>query len=764
MNRIPPSSSGLGVGHPAARSNFSAASPSRPRATLIKNSRPVLKSPPARIFRTHRCGSSKKCWGIALFVLLPLTCGFAQVAPLQLAPAGSAPSYGETVHLPPWHIVSPRDHTPEQPPFDTFAQILGATTSVQNGTWNARSLTTLADSLRGAPGVVLQESFGGFEPPRISIRGSGINSAPSARGVALLIDGLPFAQADGTFHSGLFDPALFGRVDVYRGTAHYAITPAVLGGVLNTVPPSADTWASANSLTLSAGDFGLHSGRATYGMVQDDTAVRVAASAARQDGWRERSTQDRQLAHAIVHQQLSDTTIGEFSLYAGATDYDVPGPLNWNAARTDPRSNFVAVIRDQPHRESTVVRAAARFETTLVDSSFSGGLSWQQLADDFRQLRPRGETDSTSRDWGGHLTYTRQLASGDIEHHLVTRAVAALGTDNVTRFTNVNGTRGDRFARYDNQGRTLSFSAEDLAWLRPDFAVGAGFSVVHAQRDVTDHLHPPGDPMSVTIDQSYTTWSPRAGLHWRIHPETTLYATVSHGSEPPTFSDLLAVGGAYPNLRVVNRPLDTQTATTLELGGHGDIGALNWTVTLYHGWWRDEILRLADANGAPLGGINAPRTTHQGIEAGLSWALLDTEAHQLHLTATGTWNHFTFDDDPVFGRKRLAGVPPHVGNADLTYSFRQLGSASIGATWLGGDTSADHAGQLTYPSYALLHARIAWTPLENLTLFAEGKNLTDRWHIASTAGVLDIARNPAATTIFLPGVTRSFAAGLEWRF
>ena len=38
--------------------------------------------------------------------------------------------------------------------------------------------------------VLMQESFGGFEPPRLSIRGSGLDSAPTSRGIALLIDGV----------------------------------------------------------------------------------------------------------------------------------------------------------------------------------------------------------------------------------------------------------------------------------------------------------------------------------------------------------------------------------------------------------------------------------------------------------------------------------------------------------------------------------------------------------------------------------------------
>jgi hypothetical protein len=43
------------------------------------------------------------------------------------------------------------------------------------------------------------------------------------------------------------------------------------------------------------------------------------------------------------------------------------------------------------------------------------------------------------------------------------------------------------------------------------------------------------------------------------------------------------------------------------------------------------------------------------------------------------------------------------------------------------------------------------------------RNLLDRSHLASTAGVLDLARAPAATAIFLPGSGRAITVGFEWK-
>ena len=63
--------------------------------------------------------------------------------------------------------------------------------------------------------------------------------------------------------------------------------------------------------------------------------------------------------------------------------------------------------------------------------------------------------------------------------------------------------------------------------------------------------------------------------------------------------------------------LEPQHAVTLELGTRGKAGPLTWDVVLYRSWVHHELLALNNAQGVPLGTVNADDTIHQGIEAGL---------------------------------------------------------------------------------------------------------------------------------------------------
>ncbi len=656
--------------------------------------------------------------------------------------------------LPPWIIEETLDRHQLTARSDYFASALGPSSVVNSTDWSGRGITTLAEALRQTPGVMLQESFGGFEPPRLSIRGSGLNSAPSSRGVALLIDGLPLARADGAFHSGLFDPLLFPRIEIYRGTLHMALTPAVLGGVLNAVsfaPPAP----RSTILRTEASDRGTLRAQVTTTM-PGATTFQAAASFQQAKGWREYSGQKRSAIRLAALHNLTDSTRLEITGYAATADYEVPGPLTLNDARSQPRSVFAPVKRDQPRRDSSIAHLAAQLKSRVPNGNNTFGLAWLQMSDDFYQLQPNGETDLEARSLSGHATFTRRWHLGSMEHQLLTRFTFSTGRDDVDRYLNVLSQRGALFGSYEARADTAAVSVEDVVWLHPTLAVGVGFTALHGKRKATGS----GPTSNLRSPLTFDDFSPRGALLWSPMDNLSLHAAVSRSIEPPTFDDLVTVQGAYPNLTLASRTLAPQSAITYEIGARGTLGSFDWNVTTYHAKWQQEILRLADASGLPRGAVNANDTIHEGIETSLRWRLLD-ESHKVSITLTSMLSHFYFDHDPVYGNNRLAGAPPHTGNAEILYQNPNGFYAALEATWMAGSIPVDHANRLFYDGATLGHLRFGWHSPSGWLIYATVRNVFDQQHIASTAGVLDLARNPAATTIFLPGVGRSFTLGFE---
>lgn len=624
---------------------------------------------------------------------------------------------------------------------------------------SGRAVTTLKDALGSAPGLILQESFGGFEPPRLSIRGSGLQSAPSSRGVQFLLENFPLSLTDGSFNAALIDPELFDRVQLARGEAGARDAPAVLGGALNlrTPPFSRDARLLFRTQASSFGGArALLSGQTGAGKA----VLTGAGSAAQLNGFREHSNQDRLAFFAQASRPIPVGCDTSVSVYHARADYDIPGPLTLSAAATAPRSISAEVRRDQPRRESEVTQLTAQTSQQNSVLRIEAGLSWLRSEDWFRQLRALGISDSRSDDLTFRSVLTRRFEGPAGDHLLRIGAIFSQGDRDLRRFLNHTGTTGPVFGDDRLRSLTASLDVEGTARLTRHLTASAGASGLLTRRDLSDQRSAViGPPTTQSLHAR--SLQPRAQLLWSRRPELTFFVAAARTTEPPTFDDLLVVAGSYPNLSVHRQPLANQHATTWELGSTGRRGRFDWDVTAYRGNWTNEILRLADAQGLARGAVNAGPTHHTGVESSFHYRLLDHE-HQLRLTATAVWSRFTFADDPVFGRNRLAGAPPLLGSAQLLYLHPCGFFATSTLEWTAGATPVDHAGRMSYGGHALTHLRIGWRQARQLSVFVEVRNLFDRDHIASTAGVLDLARSPATTAVFLPGAGRSLALGFEW--
>ena len=175
------------------------------------------------------------------------------------------------------------------------------------------------------PGPIMQESFGGFEPPRLSIRGSGLQSAPSSRGSsALLFDGLPLGLADGSFDSALVDPQLAQRIETDRGLDGWRKPRSRWAERLNLVGArGASTVASA--VQAEAGSFGALRANASDGWTQADVSANGAVSFSRQDGYRDHSSQERPAFYGSIREAGKPGVESALSVYYARPTTMCPG-------------------------------------------------------------------------------------------------------------------------------------------------------------------------------------------------------------------------------------------------------------------------------------------------------------------------------------------------------------------------------------------------------------------------------------------------------
>ena len=604
-------------------------------------------------------------------------------------------------------------------------------------------VSTLPDALQFSPGVFAASRFGS-EEARLSIRGSGLQRTFHGRGIQLLQDGVPLNLADGSFDFQAVEPLSARYVEVYRGANALQFGSTTLGGAVNFVSPSGLA-APPAAARLELGSFGYRRAQVAASGHGESVDWHLSGSGYLQDGFRDHSRQDTQRMSGNLGWKISDALETRFFLNAVRSESELPGALTKAGMAASPGKADPATVTGDQHRDFDLIRLANRTTYRFGPEQrveVGGFYSYKSLFHPIFQV-----LEQDSDDYGLSARYISDRRLLGNRNQFVVGAILLKGGLDDDRFRNVGGQAGARTGQSRQRSANYSLFAEDQYYVLPSTVLVAGAQAVVAKRSLEDRFLADGDN---SVDKRYRRVSPKIGLRQELSPDMQVYGNVSGSYEPPTFGEL--AGG-----RSVT-PVSAQRATTAEIGTRGSVrrawGSMRWDVSLYRAQLRDELLALNDANGNPLGTTNAGRTIHQGIEAGLETSI----GRQWTARAAYQLNDFRFEDDPVFGNKRLAGVPRHFATGELLYridngfyfgpNIRVASSANV-----------DHANTLKAAGYAVYGFKVGQRMSKGVSWFIDARNLGDKVY-AATTGVIADARG-ADSRQFYPGDGRALYAGIE---
>ncbi len=616
----------------------------------------------------------------------------------------------------------------------------------------------LREALEKVPGLSLLESFGGIDPPRLTVRGSGVQSAPVSRGVLLRLDGYPLSFADGSFNTGLVETVW---IDYARLTPGPAAGVAALGG----------------DLSLWSALFEPYDGGEALGTVGQDDSVSLAAwgrshggkhlaaglSARRTDGWRDYGKQRRESAIASFRLPLDDDDRREiqFHLLASNPRLEIPGPLSLPEALDNPESVSAAVQRDRPYRESEYLRLGSRLKMDSDEGHVSLGASGVLYEDEFRQLLPNGITDTSARE-GSLFAGLRRDWDGFWKQRTEARLSLLGGWRTVTRDRNAGGTSGPRMGDNRLRADTLTLALDHALAPRSEWEVEIGASLIHARREISERFATSSDRPSTALDLVETRLAPRVAVSWLPSEDWQVTLALGRSYEPPTFDDLFFTTGPLAARRLASAPLEWQRADQIELTLRGGGTGWAWWIAAYEARWKREFLRLLDEQGSPRGTVNAGETRRTGLEVFLERSFYESEPITLRGWTTLQWTHFRFEDDPVFGDNRIGGVAPFSGALGLEATSPGGWFLAPSVWGQSGRLYADHANTLAAPDFAVWNLDLGRRHPSGWTLYGSVENLLDKKYIASPAGVLDRAGPVATTTVFLPGAGRRWEVGFQY--
>lgn len=668
---------------------------------------------------------------------------------LALSAGLATPVLAEQIELDSMTIDGRRASDPTAPTLAEkraeFSRIPGGATLVDGETWKTGRSSTLQDALGMATGVFVQPRFGA-EESRLSIRGSGLQRTFHGRGLLLMQDGAPVNLADGSFDFQVIEPLTTDHIEVLRGANAWHYGTATLGGAVNFVAPTGKS-APPLDLRYEGGSFDYQ--RLFMAVAEDfgDWDAYLSMTDSSQDGFRDHARQDNQRYFANLGGRLTERLSTRFYLTHVETDSELPGNLTRAQMHDDDEQAAPNNLRNDQRRDFTLDRLGNRTVWQLDGGHSLELASFYSEKDLWHPIYQVLDVDS--EDYGLRLTHKWQRQgwrwTGGIE--------ASHGRNRDVRHQNVGGHAGRKLNELRQTARNLNAFAELEIPLAERWALIGGLAWLHQEREVDDRFKCNASVTSRCVFQdesfesTYVGRLGRIGLRHDLAEGVQLFANFSQSYEPPTFSEL--TGG-----QIVSKN-DAQRARTWEAGLRYSRGGVDLDLALYRSEIRDELLALNDANGDPLGTINADRTLHQGVELGGSWSV-----GAFVLRGQYLFNDFRFDDDAVYGDNRLAGVPRQFVKGELLW---QRAGWYAGPTfeWVPSHYAVDHAETLYTDRYALWGLKAGYRAAQGPSFFIEGRNLSDRRYTATTGVIADARGQDSAQ--FLPGDGRSLYAGVEWR-
>lgn len=598
---------------------------------------------------------------------------------------------------------------------------------------------SMKDMLSATPGVFVQPRWG--EESRLSIRGSGLSRSFHLRGLNLLQDGIPFNFADGSGDFQEIDPLVLQHVEVYRGGQALRYGAATLGGAVNMVTPTAKTAGHTALLRAEGGSFKTGRLHAQTSQQFEHGDVFAAATRTVSNGFRLQSEQDNERFSGNIGVPLGPDAETRFYLNWNNLKQEVPGTISKPAALNNPKTVSAINILDDYARDIRSLRLANRTALEL-----DNGAVWEVggYMNDKSLYHPIFQViDQQSLDLGLFSRLSGPWNYGDY----VLGLNLGRGVNNADRFDNLGGERGTQRADARQIADNIEIYGENRFSPATDWALITGAQTSLALRDYTNHLDE-----GKNADTDFKSFNPKLGVLWNVTPETDIYASITRSSEVPTFSEL--VQGATPGFI----PVKLQKAWTAEIGTRGAYEAFSWDATIYHARVKDEMLQFTTSPSIPASTFNADDTIHQGVELGLGWQALEDIGFQ----AIYNFNDFTFDGDTQFGDNDLAGAPPHQIRVSMRYENSGF-HIEPNVEWVPEAGWVDYANTLKADSYTVLGVKAGYEPMENVSLFLDGRNLTDERFISSYS-TLTNATTATNLNVFYPGDGRSLFAGVSVRF
>lgn len=632
----------------------------------------------------------------------------------------------------------------------------------------------LSETLKGIPGLQLNNRENYAQDLQISMRGFGARSTFGVRGIRLYVDGIPATMPDGQGQTSNIDLSSLDHIEVLGGPFSSLYGNSSGGAILTTTKEGQ----GRDSIELGYSGGSNHKNRANI-ILQggadkaNEPSYVVSSSYFDTDGYREHSDAQKVLSNAKLTWNLADgSKINWLMNYVDISANDPQG-LTRDQWKADPKQQVPFLKQFNVRKDINQIQTGINWTKPLNDQNEIYTMMYLGHREVTQYQSIPMSTQNNPRQAGGVIDFERDYYGADLRwtgkdllpntRFSVGLAYDAMNEDRqgYENFILENnklsyGVKGD--LRRDEKNTLwnldpyLQASWQFLPTVRLD--TGLRYSNVHYQSE--DHYIQGvnGDDSGST---DYQKFLPSAAFTWDITSDLTSYISYAKGFETPTFTEM-----AYPNSGTagINFALKPSTSDNYELGLKAQNQLGHFTAAIFQSNTRDDIVSEGSVDGRATY-QNADKTLRQGVE--LSW----NKRLWNDLTAQASYSFLdaTFDADiPNSDPKKVIKNGNYIPGIAKNQAFVSLGwlpetgfNAGLDVRYMD-KIYVDDLNTDTAPSYTLTSVNVGYIWKDNdwkVRSFARVDNLFDKDYVGS------VIVNDGNSRFFEPADGLNWSAGLS---
>lgn len=625
----------------------------------------------------------------------------------------------------------------------------------------------LSETLKGVPGLQLNNRENYAQDLQISMRGFGARSTFGVRGVRLYVDGIPATMPDGQGQTSNIDLNSLDHIEVLSGPFSSLYGNSSGGTILTQSregqgPDSITLGYSGGSQNKGQTNLVLQGGS---GNASEPSYI-ISSSYFDTDGFRDHSGAHKVLNNAKLTWDLDDgSKINWVNNYVKIAADD-PGGLTRELWEKNPKQVVPNVTKYNARKEIEQVQTGLTWNKPINDQHefYAMAYAGQRSVTQYQSIPSTAQSGPNHA--GGVIDFDRQFYGADLRWTGTdilqnTKLIAGVAVDGMTEdrkgyqnfVGNTLGIKGELRRNEDNTLWNADPYIQASYSFAPDWTLDAGlrYSNVHFKSE--DRYLSNGDNSGKT---TYEKVLPSVALSWKILPDLMTYASYAQGFETPTFTEM-----AYP-ADGSNDVLSLKAAEseTYELGLKSANRFGDMTLAAFQTQTKNDIVS-AGSDGGRSTFRNADKTLRKGLE--LSW----NKDLWRDLTAQASYSYIdaTFDADiPAIGTVAAVSSGNYIPGIAKNQAFFSLGWKPENGLHGGIDVRysdriyVNDINSQYAPSYTVAGANVGYNwNVKDLSVktFARVDNLFDKDYSGS------VIVNESNGRFYEPAEDRNWSAGLS---